>query len=407
MTNIKFNFGLAMIFKRDIQAALLKYAAFPTVAILGPRQSGKTTLARNVFSKHTFVSFDDIAVRNFATEDPWGFFKTYDNPHGIIIDEFQYVPTITSYIKQLVDSNKRPGYFILTGSENFLMNSAITESLAGRIGILHLLPLSLHEMSANGLLSDSVTLTMYNGSYPRIYNDHLEPEQWYPSYIQSYVERDVRQLVHVGNLATFTRFLSLCAGRIGQLLNLQALALECGISGPTAKSWLSLLQASYVIFLLEPHFNNFNKRLVKTPKLYFYDTGLACSLLRINSAQSLDLSVFKGPLFESLIISDLYKQYCNRGMRPSVYFWRDRGGAHEVDCILDEGSNKYPIEIKSSHTITSQFFSGVDYWNEIANNPSDHGYIVYAGTQKQKRTRGNVVGWKDAGTLLETILNNR
>lgn len=391
------------MFYREMMRILKKYQKFPAIALLGPRQSGKTTLAQEAFPQHVFLSLDKESTRTFALEDPEGFLSTHENEHGIILDEFQYAPQITSYIKREVDNKKRPGYFILTGSQNFLMNQAITESLAGRVGILNLLPLSLQELHHNKILSSDVDTVCFNGFYPRLYNEHFSPAELYPSYIQSYIERDVRQLINVGNLALFQKFIQLCAGRTGQLLNINALADECGVSFPTMRQWLSILQASYIIFLLEPHFKNFNKRLVKTPKLYFYDTGVACSLLRISSPQQLSLSPFRGALFENVIIADIYKQYCHRGLRPSLYFWRDRGGAHEVDCIMDEGITLYPIEIKASKTITSDFFKGLDYWNEIAQATPEKGFIIYAGSEKQLRKRGNILGWQDARNMVENV----
>jgi predicted AAA+ superfamily ATPase len=306
-----------MFFSRDLTETLKRYAKFPVVALLGPRQSGKTTLAQQTFPKHKFLSLDNEVNQAFALEDPEGFLLTHENEHGLILDEFQYAPKLTTYIKLEVDKKKRPGYFILTGSQNFVMNRAITESLAGRVGILNLLPLSNKELLENKLIT-SVNELIFTGGYPRIYADNIVPTEFYPSYILSYIQRDIGQLINPKNITTFHRFVQLCAGRIGQLCNVNALAAETGISAPTAKEWLSMLEASYILFFLEPHFNNFNKRLVKTPKLYFFDTGLACSLLRIDSPEALSSSHFYGALFESLIISDFYKQYCNAGLRPSL-----------------------------------------------------------------------------------------
>ena len=393
------------MFSRELAETLKRYAKFPVVALLGPRQSGKTTLVQSTFPEHKFLSLDNEVTRAFAMEDPEGFLATHENEHGLILDEFQYAPKLTTYIKLEADKKKRPGYFILTGSQNFLVNKAITESLAGRVGILNLLPLSNKELFENALAADSVSKVIFYGGYPRIFADKILPTEFYPSYILSYIQRDVGGLINPKNMSTFRRFVQLCAGRIGQLCNVSALAAETGISAPTAQEWLSILEASYIIFFLEPHFNNFNKRLVKSRKLYFFDTGLACSLLRIDSPEALSLSHFYGALFESCIISDLYKQYCNQGLRPSVYFWRDIGGAHEVDCILDQGIKLYPIEIKVSKNIASDFFRGLDYWNKNANaNPQDS-YLIYAGEEKQLRKKGNVLGWKDASSLIQRIVS--
>ncbi len=391
-----------MYIKRILATACKEYQKFPVIAVLGPRQSGKTTLAQQVFKKHRFVSFEDPEKRDFAALDPRRFLKEIDNKHGIIIDEFQYVPSLLSYIKLDVDTHKRPGYFVLTGSQNFLINQAITQSLAGRVGILTLLPFSLKELIDNDFAPDVNQALLY-GSYPRIYDEKLLPNKFYPSYIHTYVERDVRQLATVDNLLTFQKFMQLCAGRTGQLLNISDLAVSCGITRIMAESWLSVLEASYIIFLLKPHFNNFNKRLTKTPKLYFYDTGLACSLLGIRSTKELSTSPFRGHLFESLIISDLYKQYFNSGERVPLYFWRDQNGRIEIDCLIDRGSVLTPIEIKSGETITRDYFTGLTNFSELAKTASQSGYIIYGGASEQNRSAGHVIGWQKASTLIKTI----
>lgn len=392
-----------MFIKRDLEVVLKRYSKFPVIAIQGPRQSGKTTLAQHYFKKHTFLSLENPRLREFANTDPEGFLKEYENKHGIIIDEFQYAPQILSYIQLEVDAKKRPGYFVLTGSQNFLMNQTVTQSLAGRVGILTLLPLSLNELYEGDLLPNRAQDLIIKGFYPRLYTEKIEASDLYSSYIHTYVERDVRQLLNVGDLNTFQKFLSLCAGRVGQELNLSELASVCGITSPTAKKWLSLLEASYIVFLLQPHFTNFNKRITKTPKLYFYDTGLVCNLLKIPSTTILNNSPFKGPLFENLIISDLFKQFYNQGTRPSLYFWRDQNGRTEVDTIVDTGSHLIPIEIKSSETFSSSFFDALKRWNEISQTSPNSNYLVYGGDDKMKRKEGKVLGWKDIRDLIKKI----
>jgi uncharacterized protein len=391
------------MFKRELADVLERYAKFPVVALLGPRQSGKTTLAKATFPNHKFLSLDREETRLFALEDPEGFLLTHENERGLILDEFQYAPQLTSYVKLQADEKKRPGYFILTGSQNFLVNKSITESLAGRVGILNLYPLSNAELLANNLMPNDVDEVIFNGGYPRLYAEGILPTELYPSYILSYIQKDIGELINPKNILTFRRFVQLCAGRIGQVCNINALAAETGISAPTAKEWLSILQANYTIFLLEPHFQNFNKRLIKSPKLYFCDTGLACSLLRIDSPVALSNSHFHGSLFECLIISDFYKQYCNQGRRPSLYFWRDAGGAHEIDCILDHGVKNYPVEIKSGKRVASDFFRGLNYWNDLSDGSSKDSYLIYANKEKQIRKHGNVVGWKDAADLINKL----
>ncbi len=392
-----------MFFRRDLEKPLERFRKFPVVAILGPRQSGKTTLARHFFKGYVFLSFEDPAIREFATTDPKGFLREYENERGLILDEFQYVPQILSYIQLEVDQKKRPGYFVLTGSQNFLANQAITQSLAGRVGILTLLPFSIHELTVNKLLPAHASDLILDGSYPRVYAEQIPPTDLYPSYINTYVERDVRQLINVGDLGTFQKFLSLCAGRVGQLLNLSDIAMNCGISVPTASKWFSLLEASYILFRLQPHFTNFNKRITKTPKLYFYDTGLVCALLQITSQDTLSVSPFRGNLFENLMVSDLYKQFYNQGKRPPLYFWRDRNGTLEIDCIVDKGNLLIPVEIKASETILSTFFRTMIKWNEVSSTDPQNNYLIYAGTEKQTRAHGRILGWKAAGELIKML----
>ncbi|MCB9492716.1 MAG: ATP-binding protein [Epsilonproteobacteria bacterium] len=395
------------MFKRDLEKILLEYTKFPVVAILGPRQSGKTTLAQATFNNYTYVSLEDLKTRELALEDPQNFLAMHENEHGIIIDEFQNVPDILSQIQIIVDQKKRPGYFVLTGSQNFLMNQAISQSLAGRVGILTLLPLSLHELNSNNLLTPDVNQTIINGFYPRIYDESFSPSQLYPSYIQTYVQRDVRQLSHVGDLNAFIKFIKLCAGRIGQILNMSEIAGVCGISTPTAQRWLSILQASYIIFLLQPYFNNFNKRQTSAPKLYFFDTGIACSLLDITSADRLGVDRLYGNMFENFIIADLYKQYYTVGKQPPVYFWRDKNGRLEVDCIIEEERTIFPVEIKSGKTIASDFFTNLKEWSQLAQkNNLDLGtnFIVYGGQQSRTWDNWATIGYQDAGVLLEKYL---
>ncbi len=389
-------------FKRDISGQLKEFSKFPVVGILGPRQSGKTTLAKHYFKNHTFVNLEDLELRAFAKEDPKKFLSNYENKNGLIIDEFQYVPSLLSYIQIEVDEKRRPGYFVLTGSQNFLMNQAITQSLAGRIGILTLLPLSINEMEKNKLLSD-VDSTIVQGSYPRLYLESIIPSSFYPSYIQTYIERDVRQITNVTDLLVFQKFMKLCAARTGQLLNLSEIAMQCGISNKVATNWISVLTSSYIVFLLRPHFTNFNKRIVKAPKLYFYDTGLASSLLELRSEKDIAFSQFRGHLFENLIISDFYKQYFNIAIEPPLYFWRDQNDRVEVDCIISTHNQLIPVEIKSGHTATSDFFEPLKNWSKISGVDPSLGYIVYAGDLSQDRAYGKLISWKKAGNLIQKI----
>lgn len=389
--------------RRDLELELPEFAKFPVVVVVGPRQSGKTTLAQKFFTNHKYFSFEDEQIRDFAQNDPKRFLSSNENEYGLILDEFQHVPKILSFIQLEVDAKKRPGYFVLTGSQNFLMNQSITQSLAGRVGILNLLPLSLHELDEHKLLSQDVDTIIYSGFYPRIYDQGLQVDKFYSSYMQSYVERDVRQLVNVVDLSLFQKFMALCAGRVGQLLNLQSLANDCGITLKTVKRWLSILEASYVIFLLQPYHNHFNKRITKSAKLYFYDTGLASYLLRIPSKEGIAFHALRGSLFECLIIADLYKQYCNVAQRSPLYFWRDQNGLLEVDCIIDQGIALTPIEIKSGETINSNYVKNLVAWSNLAQQDPAHGYVIYGGQTAQSRSTGNIIGWRACQTLATTM----
>ncbi|MBA3954269.1 ATP-binding protein [Candidatus Dependentiae bacterium] len=388
---------------RELLSTLKEIALqLPVIALLGPRQSGKTTLSKIAFDKHVYISLEDLDVRAQVMEDPRSFLERYRNPHGIILDEIQNVPSILSYIQTYVDSEKVYGYFILTGSQNFLVNQAVTQTLAGRIAILTLLPLSISELQENSLLPLTVEELVYRGAYPRLYDENIKPFVWYPSYTLTYIERDVRQVAHVQDLTIFQLFLKLCAGRIGQLLNLSSLANDCGIPLRTAQHWISLLQSSYIVFLLQPHYKNFNKRLVKTPKLYFYDTGLACSLLGIDSPDQVYTHYLKGSLVECLIISELQKQYYNRARLPNLYFWRDSHG-HEVDCIIEKGIQLIPVEIKAGKTVSSDYFTALQYWYRLSEAEQPNGFVVYGGLENQKRNYATVLSWKSANTIISNL----
>lgn len=387
---------------RLLGPALLKDAqGFKVIALLGPRQSGKTTLARMTFPDYTYASLEDPDTRLRAKQDPRSFLYELSQGQGVILDEFQRVPELLSYIQGIVDQNPRPGFFVLTGSQNFLMNQAITQTLAGRISIHTLLPLSLSELTENNLLGDLYT-TLHKGFYPPLYTQSVTPERWFSSYIQTYLERDVRDLKLVLDLSLFQLFVQLCAGRIGQILNLSSLANDCGISVNTASSWIALLEASYIIFTLKPHHKNFSKRLIKSPKIYFYDTGLACALLKIMPDQ-LSTHYLRGGLFENMILSDLHKDFYNRGMRPNIYFWRDHVG-HEVDCIIEHGTNLVPIEIKSGMTVGTDFFDGLSYWNALAQADPKQGFVVYVGSERQSWGKGTVISWKMVDDILKNVL---
>ncbi len=375
--------------KRDLEN-YLQYMSekFPVVTVTGPRQSGKSTLVRHAFPDKPYISCEDPDVRMFAAKDPRGFLQTYQNA---VIDEVQKVPQIFSYIQTHVDRTDDPGQFVLTGSTDFLLIEKITQSLAGRTAVLRLLPFALNEV--HGMQGfERYEDYLFNGFYPRLYKMNIPPKDFYPGYVQTYIERDVRAIKNISNLGQFQLFLKMCAGRTGQLLNLSSLGNECGISHTTAKSWIAVLQASYIVFLLNPHFENFNKRLVKMPKLYFYDPGLAAYLLEIHSVSQLQTHYCKGALFESMIICDIIKQNFNQGKPGNCYFWRDKNG-NEIDCLVDKGNVFTPIEIKSGKTIASDYFKGIDYFVKAAGKKSSKPYLIYGGTEQQHRTNAQVIPW--------------
>lgn len=389
--------------KRDLSEVLIKYAQkFPVISLLGPRQSGKTTLIKKIFNNHRYVLLENPDEKEFAITDPRGFLKARRNEYGLILDEIQEAPQLLSYIQGIVDDENKPGSFIVTGSQNFAVNQAITQTLAGRTSMLTLLPFSIKELKNSGMLPYSPEEMILRGGYPRLYAQDFLPSEWYPSYITNYVERDVRQIVAIENLSTFQHFVRLCAGRIGQLLNLTSLGNDCGISHNTARSWLTLLEASYIVFLLQPHHKNFSKRLIKSPKLYFYDTGLACSLLKITSAEQLADHYLRGGLFESLIISEIIKNRYNRGRELNAYFWRDSQG-HEIDCVLEEAHKLIPLEIKAGYTISSDYFKELQYWNALSGSSPKNNYVVYAGDENQQRAQGNVVSWNWVADNIPTL----
>ena len=377
--------------RRSLEEKLLYMSKkFPVITITGPRQSGKTTLVRKTFPDKDYVSLEDPDNRFFAANDPRGFLKTYEEA---VIDEAQKVPELFSYIQTKVDMANRPGQYILTGSQNFLIFEKISQSLAGRVSVLKLLPLSFEEIRIAKSF-DNFEQYLFHGFYPRIYDMEIHPEDFYPSYVQTYIERDVRMMKNITDLGRFQLFLKLCAGRIGQLLNLSSLANECGLSHTTIKSWITILEASYIVFLLKPHHKNFNKRLVKMPKLYFYDTGLGAFLLGIQSVEQLNTHYSKGALFESFIISEFIKKRFNSGREHHCYFWRDKNG-HEIDCIIESGDKLIPLEIKSGRTITKEYFKGLDYWNRISSSLPSDGAVLYGGDKDQFRENGRVVSWRN------------
>lgn len=378
--------------KRILKDKLLKLATqYPVVTLTGPRQSGKSTLLRNAFPDYKYVSLENPSERMFASSDPMGFLSTY--PDTTIIDEIQRVPELFSYIQTHIDNIGKEGMYLLAGSQNFLMMQSISQSLAGRTAVLKLLPFSHKEMYDGQILKSPVEKEIFYGSYPRIFDKDLEPTFYYNSYLETYVERDVRLLKNIGNINTFIRFLKLCAGRIGQLLNMSAIANECGIAVSTAIEWLSVLETSFICYRLEPDFNNFNKRLIKSPKLYFYDTGLACNLLNITSWEQVSNHYLKGGLFENLVINEFVKNAYNLAEKPNLTFWRDSTG-NEIDLIDYTSGNRKAYEIKSGCTFSPDFFKGLNKWSVLSDNPKENNYVIYNGDQELTTSHGKLLPWE-------------
>lgn len=378
---------------RDISKKLRQLSQkFSIISVIGPRQSGKTTLVKNTFPKMKYVNLEEPDTRLYATQDPRDFLISSKN--GMIIDEIQKAPELFSYIQSFSDASKKNAQFVLTGSENFLLQEKITQSLAGRVAILTLLPLSLNELSTVQSHPDFDNY-LFKGFYPPIYDRRLDPKDWYQSYIHTYIERDVRQIKNIPDLNAFNIFIRLCAGRIGQLLNLSSIANDAGISVNTAKSWLSILEASFIVFRLQPHFNNYNKRLVKSPKLYFYDVGLACSLLGIVSPSQVKTHFQLGALFENLIIAELLKFRFNKGNNSNLFFWRDKLG-RELDCLFDDATKKISIEIKAGKTINADFMKGLTFYNTLTKNERTKSFVIYGGSTPQSRSKIKILPWFNA-----------
>ncbi|NGX61965.1 MAG: hypothetical protein K940chlam9_01457 [Chlamydiae bacterium] len=392
--------------KRHLALYLKKYLKkYPIVSVTGPRQSGKTTLTQTTCPDYKYVSLEEPDTLEYALSDPRGFLEAYSE--NVIFDEVQQAPQLFSYLQGEVDRNPTPGRFILTGSQQFLLNQKISQTLAGRIARLTLLPLSLAELMErpkqsfweSGKLDKTLppksTLYTYllSGLYPRLYDYDLDPQQFFRDYINTYVTKDLQQLLHVGDLRSFQNFLRLLAGRCGQRVNLTSLGNDLGVTHSTIKRWLSVLEASYILTLLEPYYQNFNKRLVKSPKIYFLDPGLLCYLLRIKTPEDLQFHPQIGGIFETFVLSEMIKTYYHHDQEPPLYFWQERSG-QEIDIMIDHGQSLlFPIEVKSSQTLTQRHFDHLHYWLKIEKNPQDKGCLIYGGKEWQKRNQIQVIPW--------------
>ena len=385
---------------RDMKRKLTQLATkFPVVSVTGPRQSGKSTLIKSTFPSHDYLSFEDPATRELFQADPNEFLNRH--AHCVIFDEAQRVPELFSYLQGMVDKRDEPGSFIISGSQNFLLSKNIFQSLAGRVGILRLLPLSYREISQGSSRPEGAWSWIYRGGYPRVIASDIDPLDFYPSYIETYLERDVRQELGVAKIEEFSRFIRLCALRSGELLNVASLASDCGISNVTANNWISILSSSYVIHLLRPYAANRGKRLIKTPKLYFHDSGLLCNLLGIEDADELSVHPQRGAVFETAVVSELMKEYFNRGRVPNLSFWRD-SNKNEIDVVIEKGPCPFAaVEIKSSTTFRSKYF---DVLERIASREldldADHRCVVYAGEDELSTRRGGLVPYTDIPSVL-------
>ena len=377
---------------RQAAATLERLAqGFPVLAITGPRQSGKTTLARALFGGKPYVSLENPDEREFAQTDPRRFLARF--PDGAVLDEVQRCPALLSWLQQWVDERQRMGDFILTGSAQFDLMAGITQSLAGRVGRVELLPLSGAELGAD-LLPKSLDMLLLNGGYPALYERTLAANDWFPNYVATYLERDVRQLLAVHDLSQFHRFVRMCAARSGQLLNLAALGADCGISAVTAGKWISVLEASYLVMRLPPYHRNFGKRLVKTPKLYFLDVGLVAWLLGIRDVATMETHAARGALFETWVVSELVKQRFNAGQSSELFFWRDSAG-HEVDVVRETNQGLQAIEIKSGSTFASDWPQAARKWVSFAGPEVQPPLIIYGGTGRYARQDFEVAGWQE------------
>jgi hypothetical protein len=398
--------------RRNLETSIRIYSSqYPVVAIVGPRQSGKTTLARYMFPGHKYLSMENLDIRHLAQDDPRGFLDDYGK--NIILDEIQRVPSLFSYLQERVDLDESPASYVLTGSQQFILMEKITQSLAGRIITFQLYPFSFNELygakpdknidsifkikqrDIKGVEKIDIYRMIFTGMYPRIHDKKLDARKWIENYIRTYIERDIRSLVNVDNLKLFEDFLKICASMSGQLINYTSISNSIGVSQPTVKKWLSLLETSGILFVLSPHYKNFKKRIVKTPKLYFTDTGVLSFLLSIRNPDELINHPLWGNIFETFIISELYKRVYHTGERPSFYFWRDKTG-NEIDLIVDNGSKLLPIEIKASKTYSPELKSNIFSWLNLKNNTSEKGFVVYRGEEViGKRSAVSVIPWWD------------
>ena len=382
--------------KRNLEGELkIAFKQYPVVTLIGPRQSGKSTLARYCFPQLPYVNLEDPEVRRFVNEDQRAFLN--EHADGVILDEIQNTPELLSYIQVIVDEKNKNGLFVLTGSHQLALHEAISQSLASRTALLTLLPLSMAKLKNNGI-EFSADKHILQGGYPRIHQQNLEPTRVYADYYRTYIQRDVRQMINTKNLNLFEKFIKLCAGRIGSLFDASNLACEVGVSSHTINSWLSILEASFIIFRLQPYFENFGKRVIKSSKLYFNDVGLATYLLDIENMTQLKRDPLRGALFENMITLEMMKHRLNQGKNPNLYFYRDNH-KNEVDIIFKYGHKLLPIEIKSAETFHNGFLKNIRFYHGISGDRSELSYVIYAGRQQHRLGKTEVINFQDMDTI--------
>jgi len=383
-----------MIHRKAVKKVLAMTEKFPVLAFTGPRQSGKTTLAKMSFPEYKYVSLENPQMLDFAMNDPKGFLGIYDK--RVIIDEIQNAPELFSYIQEIVDDSNICGHYILSGSQNFLLLEKITQTLAGRVYLMELLPLCHTEISQ--IKETTVEQELFSGSYPRLYNMDIEPKDFYPGYIKTYVERDVRTILNVHDIKLFRKLLSLLAHYAGQQFNASEIAKKLHIDSKTVQRWMSILESSYIAFTLEPWHNNLPKRVVKTPKLYFYDTGLLCYLLGIKSAEELQVSSYKGAIFENYVLLEIMKNQNAQGNNLNYYYWRD-SNQHEIDLLIVDGKKLHCIEMKASLTVRPEHIKALHYLDTLSGQFQMHHYLVNFFEESQNRSNEKIISWKNINAI--------
>jgi len=386
-----------MFIHRELSSKLISLSKqYPVITLTGPRQSGKTTLVRNSFPDYEYVSLEEPDKRHLAIDDPRRFLASF--PRRTIFDEIQRTPDLLSYLQTHIDLANETGMYILTGSQHFILSEKISQSLAGRTVLCTLLPLSIDELTNANKAPLALDEYLFSGGYPRLYDKKIAPPDFYPSYLSTYIERDIRQIKNVTDLNLFERFVKLCAGRIGGLLNLSSLASDCGVSHTTARAWLTLLETSYIVFTLQPYHRNYNKRIVKSPKLYFFDTGLACSLLGLESVRQMETHYLRGGLFENMVVVELVKKRYNAARLPGLFFWRDKTG-QEIDCVFERDGKPVIVEAKSGITIGDDAFFNIKGFRAMEN--ASTAYLIYGGDSVGERRDGKLVPWRECASIID------